>query len=552
VLFGALLVAACGSSERGEAASVPEQLDAGDTGAPAEDASGPPLESATEDTGAVDAAPDAGADSEPETDAELGDDTGAEPDADPDAGREPDAAIDAEAPPDDAAADGPPEDPVCGDGWRDPATEECDDGSGSSPPDFCSADCRVQEMPVLASATPIPSGSRYLGDGRHPIAAGEAGFLVAFVETAAPIQVLARAFGPNGNALGDALVLDSGPTAISVADPVAAALPGGRYAVAWTYLTQDGFRDIALSIVDPAKGPGPRIRANATILQNQVAPDILWSGQELLVAWEDYSRFDVTGRDIVYRRFDSAGRALAGEQVLARSAVNDLDIALTTRSGGWAAAWQIGELTGSRIGIQAGAKQWSVGPYPWPPAVEVVAITDVGADHLFVAFVIGGLSGGTPRLHATFVDTASPPGPLTHFPIEPLAPDYAGNPALGQTHPALARAGNRIYLAWRSARILGSTQGEEVWLKEIAWSTPPAGAALELDLSSEEIPLPRWPEHRKGDQVSPALAPTPTGSLVAAWRDHGQTFGTAGRPEVVVELLPLPVLRLAPAGGEGQ
>jgi hypothetical protein len=117
-----------------------------------------------------------------------------------------------------------------------------------------------------------------------------------------------------------------------------------------------------------------------------------------------------------------------------------------------------------------------------------------------------------------------------------------------QTRPALARVGDRIYLAWRSGSVGGLTH-PELWLKELGWSASTAT----LDLSNEEIPLPRAPEHSKGFQETPALAAAPLwpqGALATAWRDEGNVFGSIeGDPDVLVEFIPTPVLRLPDTDG---
>lgn len=68
-----------------------------------------------------------------------------------------------------------------------------------------------------------------------------------------------------------------------------------------------------------------------------------------------------------------------------------------------------------------------------------------------------------------------------------------------------------------------------------------------------EIPLPRHDAHRADDQRAPALAATPLfpgGALATAWDDYGRVFGpTQGKPDVVAELIPVPILRTTLGGG---
>ena len=93
-------------------------------------------------------------------------------------------------------------------------------------------------------------------------------------------------------------------------------------------------------------------------------------------------------------------------------------------------------------------------------------------------------------------------------------------------------------------------EAEELWLKPLDWSS------AALDLSQPELPLPRWPSHLSGDQRRPALAasPQPFGvALATAWDDHGRVFGSVeGTPDVVAELMPLPLLRKPVLDGGAQ
>ncbi len=71
-----------------------------------------------------------------------------------------------------------------------------------------------------------------------------------------------------------------------------------------------------------------------------------------------------------------------------------------------------------------------------------------------------------------------------------------------------------------------------------------------LDLTRFEIPLPRWDNHRLGDQRFPALAAVGS-DLAGAWLDLGSTFPNSGNGDVAVELIPQPTLRRVNADGGG-
>ena len=150
------------------------------------------------------------------------------------------------------------------------------------------------------------------------------------------------------------------------------------------------------------------------------------------------------------------------------------------------------------------------------------------------------------------MDTSTP-GETPSFAIDPLVAPYSANATLGQTEPVLVRAGTRLYVAWRSERVLGAPEGEELWLKELVWGAGEAG--LTLDLSKPEIPLPRWSAHRPMDQRRPSLTAMPLwpeGAIAVAWEDWGVTFGFEGEPDVVTELIPTPVLRIPLLDGGAQ
>src|SRR5690606_38843519 len=137
----------------------------------------------------------------------------------------------------------------CGDGIRDPVSEECDDGPGSEP-DSCSQDCQVRELLVEpwegSSEVGEFAPDRWLGAGRHPVAAGHAGFAVAYVEPPAvgdldeppPVVEVAR-FDERGKPL-DRVLVSQGSFAVDFADPVVAELPAGAFAVAYTEFGGDG------------------------------------------------------------------------------------------------------------------------------------------------------------------------------------------------------------------------------------------------------------------------------------------------------------------------
>ncbi|MCC6663356.1 MAG: hypothetical protein IT375_06400 [Polyangiaceae bacterium] len=455
-----------------------------------------------------------------------------------DAGSDPEAG--------DAAADAPVS-LYCGDGVRDPFSEECDDGNASGA-DSCDA-CFVQDVllvpgPGSDGGVP-PKVARRLGEGRHPLAGGDAGFAVAFVTSLpAPVTLGVKRFDSVGVPAGTlSVAADASVTA--AAHPVIAALPGGKYAVAYTDLGADGDGlGVALRLVD-ASGAGPLVRANTTKNFGQHDVDLLWTGSELVAAWVDDSKLPTTGSDLRMRRFSAALSPVSSEEVLAGSAAQESSVALAPFAGSWAAAWRSASAGTEAIVVKTTGASWTVAVASPGPADDKPALAALDASHLLVIF-----SAGVPaRLRGAILDTANQSN-VTSFPIAPGVAPYSTDASLAQSHPGVVAAGGRLWVAWRSTAVPGVPEAEELWLKPLDWSS------AALDLSQPELPLPRWPSHLSGDQRRPALAasPQPFGvALATAWDDHGRVFGSVeGTPDVVAELMPLPLLRKPVLDGGAQ
>jgi cysteine-rich repeat protein len=445
---------------------------------------------------------------------------------------------------------------TCGDGIRDPITEECDDGTGTTPADSCDLECRVED--VLLHPLPLPdSGNPYLtrrlGLGRHPVAGGDSGFAVATVRTVpAPTTISVRAFDTKG--VPGAVMELSGNTIQSNTHPTLAAVPGGKYALVYADNGGDGAgRGVALRILDPAtQGIGPLVRVNSTTLGGQYDADVVWTGSELAIAWVDDSKLTTQFLNTTIRTFSATGTATSSEIALGTGPTSESDVSVAESNGSWAAAWRTS--TGAGIppvfNVRMGSTSWTTSPTSAGPADERPAVVGLDAGHVAVFFVDGTGGPVTPRLRAALLDTATP-GDTLSFPIEPLVEPYASDPSLYQMHVAAVRSGDEIFVAWRSEPVIGSTDIDDVWLKKIPWDS--SGGTLTLDLSSEEIPLPRAQAHWDNGQQRPSLAvmKLPFESLLAtAWDDYGRVFGPIeGQPDVVAELIPLPIVRLPNADG---
>jgi cysteine-rich repeat protein len=460
--------------------------------------------------------------------------------------------------PPDAAPDGPPS-LNCGDGIRDPITEECDDSTGVTPPDSCNAQCQVEDVLIVPGAPADggvpPKVSRRLGGGRHPVGAGDSGSAVAFVTSLpAPVGIGLKTFDSDGTPAASPIAVAADPSITANAAPVVAALPGGKYAVAYTDLNADGDGlGVALRIVNGASGTvGGLTRVNTTTTFGQHDPDLIWTGTEIVIAWVDDSKLPTAGTELKVRHFTATGTPAGGETALGPSNDFENGVALAPFAGNWAAAWRIASATGEIIGIQAGTSAWTVALTAPGPAEDKPALAELDGSHLLLGFTEGGGSTSTPRLRGAVLDTSAP-GSATAFPIDPAVEPYKSDSALGQSHPNVVRTGSRVYAAWRSSLVPGAPEAEELWLKQIGWAS--GTGSFTLDLSAAEIPLPRWPVHFVDDQRAPALAASPLGpegALATAWDDYGRVFGSIeGTPDIVAELIPVPVVRFT-TGGAGQ
>jgi cysteine-rich repeat protein len=476
------------------------------------------------------------------------------------------APVDAGSAPDGAA--------VCGDGWRDPKKEECDDGlKTSATRRGCSAQCQV--LDELAVAPPadagIPTAARTLGTGHHPLAASDSTFAAAYLEadTTPPVLSLAT-FSSKAVPAGPVTPFSAHSTVVVGSNPVLAGLPCNTYVAAWSDYGGDGDElGVAVQLVQPGVPvTGPPLFANTTTMFSQFDPDIVWTGSEIVVAWVDDSN-EATQPDLRFRVFDATTNALSGEQTLAATSDSEADVALAPFAGGWAAAWRDDANGLETIRVHTGTTDWTVGPaFLSAPVAPKPALVQLDATHLLVAYAVGIAplaEGGaadagqdatvadagvlpalTSKIQVAVLDVAAPATPHV-LDVPPTVKSAIG---LSQSQPTLASAGGSLFLAWWTEAALGDPNGEELWLKPIAWN------GQTLSTTTPEVPLPRWPQARVGDQRNPALAASalpPSGALVLGWDDLGSGISGIGRAEaaedVVVELIPVPMLRTAGDGG---
>jgi hypothetical protein len=194
-------------------------------------------------------------------------------------------------------------------------TEECEDGPGDED-DACTEDCRVEDVPVDPLARVDGERlARTLGFGRHPLATGTHGTLLSYIELDGSTPTLQGAlFSANGHPSG-VLDLGIGARPSQYADASIAAIGLDLFAVVWNDLGQ-GSLDVGMRLVSPEGSPvlGSPVFANSTLEGAQQDPDVLWTGTELVVAWNS---------DFVthVRSFDQSLLPLGPEQQLGLSGV---------------------------------------------------------------------------------------------------------------------------------------------------------------------------------------------------------------------------------------
>lgn len=415
----------------------------------------------------------------------------------------------------------------CGDGVRDPLAEECDEGPGNASVS-CTAACQVTDF--FAS----PMTDAVLEAGRHPAGAGADGFAVAFVDRAAsPGAPMLAVFAPDGAPLGPAVPLGPALGPAEPSSPVVAALPGGVFAAAWTDLGEDGdLRGVAVQRIDPAAAvQTPPVHANEVTDFNQFDADMIWTGSELVVAWADDSSPSGFG-DLYVRTFDADVAPISAATLLAGTSEIEARVALAPHAGTWAAAWRTADGGLEYVTVRAGAVTWEAGPLVPAPVDDRPALVELDAGHLLVVYSEGDPVDPAISVISAAVLDAAAPGSATG---SALAPGPTS-----QSQPTAVRAGGRWFAAWRAESAGADPLAEELLLLELFWDA----ATQTLTAAPATLPLPRWPGDQLGDQRRPGLAFAPLGpegALLGCWEDWA---ASQSAPNVRVELMPIPILRL--------
>ncbi len=465
----------------------------------------------------------------------------------------------------------------CGDGIRDATfgtDEECDDGPGANP-DLCTDACQVSD--ALAVRGTGAGATRYLGEGRHPVAVGTHGFGVVFVEPDPEPPVIGLSVFDGAGDPRSRIDVGAGSSPVLFASPTVTALDDGSYVAVWTDQGGDGdglgiaLRRVTPETVSGSAPPASGLDADATLSPLQFASgdrpfsqydaDLLRVGDELVVAWTDSSDAS-TGPDVRYRTFDATGssanqlRAVGEEQTLSDGPDFEGNVALAPFGATWAAAFRAtgGVEETIEVVVPSEGLAWSIGPHPPGAPEDRPALAELDADHLLVLFAVGtdpestGIANVS-RLHAAVLARTSFT-PVAELDLPPLDPAYQAL-TVAQSHPSLVRAGDVLVAAYRASSLVADVAAENVFLQTLSWESDVLSVLIEGR-------IPRLPEGMLGDQRFPALAvgprqqgtaglpePAPLGALAIAWDDYGATVDPAqGQPDVLVQHWPLPVVRI--------
>ena len=427
----------------------------------------------------------------------------------------------------------------CGDGVRNPASEECDDGlSNSTHLRGCTAQCRVIDHLQHADST---VQQRHLGAGRHPASASSLAQAVVSVDLMdADVGGLSRISISTWSPVGEYKQTYRVADTLDDSDPVIAALADGSFAVAYSSLDADGDGlGIGLARI-PASGGAVTLSgpANATTVFGQHSPDILFTSDHVIVAWQDDS--PSAGTTVCHRRFDSQLAAVGAESCEPDTGADRSHIVLAAVGSGVGRAWREDTDTTSSIVVAVGGSTASFTLHASATGAaddDAPALAGIDAHHLLLVYT----SGAGSQMAAVVDDQAA-------VVWGPQKLSAQGQPRYS---PALAVPSDGIYLAWREPAATPSDPDlDELYLEKLAWNA--STNTLEA-LSVSLIPLPRQQAHLPGSQLAPALAATPlapSGAILAAWDDETSNNYTRECPhgDVAIELIPTPVLRKAGGG----
>lgn len=397
----------------------------------------------------------------------------------------------------------------CGDGIRDPVKEECDDGT-SGPGAVCTTDCRVVAGVAIAAGAPDGGASRYLGTAPHVAAGTDEGAAVVYEELGTRPSVLFQPMSAAGRRVAPPVDVALGYEPLLDANPAVAALPGGRFAVAWTD-GLDGAPTVRLRLVEGAT-LGPAQLAHVSVAGLHAEPDLLWTGTELVVAYTDLL-------DVRYRVFSPGLEPQGPEGVVAADAAIESGVTLATFGGGWAAAVRSNTEGLESIVVKSGGASWST-PLEQPgPQGDRPALVALDASHLLVVFTIGTDPGQTGmatigRLRGAVL-TADAPGLVATFPLleRSGAGAAAGDAAISDRGPSAARVGDSLNVAWTSTTA-GAADAPRVYLAPLTFGAADARVVVG---TPRELPFGAPPDSWRSNVHLAASSLFPGGALISVW-----------------------------------
>src|SRR5262249_44642413 len=157
-------------------------------------------------------------------------------------------------------------------------------------------------------------------------------------------------FGESGAPAGAPLDVAPDYAPVPAANPAVAALPDGRYAVAWTDGT-DGPPEVRVRLVD-GRTLGEARLAHDDTSGLHADPAVLGAGGRLMVAFTALL-------DVSSRAFASALTPIGPEAPLAATAAIESGVALATFGKGWAAAVRSSSDALESIVVSSGDFVWS-------------------------------------------------------------------------------------------------------------------------------------------------------------------------------------------------
>lgn len=438
----------------------------------------------------------------------------------------------------DASAPEAPWPPQCGDGYRDPMSEECDDGLGTAPESrACTQDCEVFDR---LATTASGAQQRWLASP-GAIAAGPAGYAVVMVEhlehpNDLEPRLAVALFDMAGRHLG---VSHLKGVDFDVA-PALAQLPSGDFALVVSQMGLDA-EGLGLGLYRvSASGGHPEFVSvvNESAAYGQHGPSAGWSGTELVVAWLDDSPAwnpQASGRRVCSKRFGSTLAVVGDESCFDETTGWPSDLAIAAGAS-TAIAWR--EFQGYDDVIVVEAEGWR-----WQSPL-------LAPTNAFEPPAIAWLDGSALLIVATEGDGVQRVGVIDSG-VELVAFEAVGSSSSPRFEPSVARTPDGIYMVWSEPEPApnggwSSTLGE-VWLQKISWT----GAQLDL-ISNTPIPLPRQSSHLQGDQhrpivvaVNDAAQAAPGGAVLTCWNDLTASNFQAQAPhgDVAMQQIPTPIVR---------